>query len=309
MMQSSSRQRLTRRLRRLTAGCFTLLAVLWLSSATVLAQTDSTTDADTNTEAAAEVETRTLDGDFLVLGEVGIGGGFPGYQLYTLNFSFQKATLGVAFRGSWTAAGPYISVAGRYYTPIPIPVPTYVSVGAGSYGANPTFFANFGAHIPLGLDSNFRVNIEAGGAYTPILDDWTFLPTVSIGLGYTFFIDAAPIPAEELERRALEAEARNAGCTEIRDPSSDGLSEAFDNALDRELNQARAAFAGVYSGLSYSITSSDTEIDGDLAVVTKSFSATYREVLTGKTREASGTVRAKFRWYGCGWSYSGRSFS
>ena len=261
-------------------------------------------DTDEPTTGTQSEEADLSASPYLILGEFGVGGGWPGYQLYHVNIAFQRETLGVIFRGSWTGVGPYLSLAGRYYTPIPVPVPTFVSLGAGVFSDNPSVFATVGAHVPFGLQSNFRATLELGGAFTTVLDQWQFLPTASIGIGYTFFIDQAPLTQEEREQREREREARRSGCTDPTDPDTSTLGRTFSNALDRELSEAQAAYAGVYRllGRSYQIT--ERENQGDRVIWRGNWEAEIQEVLTGNVESANGSFQVTFSWNGCGWGTS-----
>ncbi len=249
------------------------------------------------------VEIKLEDSPYLVVGEVGLGGGFPGYQLYHTYFSFQKEKLGMAFKGSWTSAGPYLQASVRYYTPIPVPVPTFVSLGAGVFGKTNVLMATMGTHIPLGITSPVRVTIEAGGAYMNILGKDQFLPTLSLGLGYTFFIDAEPISKDELARQDAEKIAERSGCTNPTEPDSSLVGRAISNIIASELDQARAAYAGVYELISYNEKLKET-VNGDKAHISGTFTAKVKEVLSGNIIDAKGSVEADLFWTGCSWALS-----
>ena len=251
-----------------------------------------------------EPEETTFDSPYLVVGELGLGGGFPGFQLYNTYFSFQKEKFGLAFKGSWTAVGPYIQASARYYTPIPVPVPTFVSVGVGSFGKTATFMATLGTHIPLGITSPIRFTIEAGANYMNILGKDQVLPTVSLGVGYTFFIDAEPISKEELAQQEAQKRAEQAGCTNPTEPDAGAVSQALSEIIDSELDQARAAYAGTYELISYT-KNLNTNVDGDKAHVSGTFTAKVKEVLSGKISEYPGSIDADLLWTGCSWSLSG----
>ena len=167
---------------------------------------DTTQDTSTDTTVIS-------DSPYLVINEIGVGAGYPLYQVYHLHYAFQKDVFGVAFRGSYTGEGLFLSLAGRYYTPLPIPVPTFVSAGVGIAGSNPTISATFGLHAPLGLDSNFRATLEAGVAY---VGGTGIQPVATLGVGYVFYVDTAPISEEEKRRRELE-KLRAFNCTEPTD--------------------------------------------------------------------------------------------
>lgn len=244
-----------------------------------------------------------FDSPYLVVGELGLGGGFPGFQLYNTYFSFQKEKIGLAFKGSWTAVGPYLQVSARYYTPIPVPVPTFVSIGAGGYGKTAAYMATIGTHIPLGITSPIRLTIEAGVNYMNLFGNDQILPTVSLGVGYSFFIDAEPVSKEELAEQESERRAELSGCTDPKEPDSSKVGQALSDIIDSELNQARAAYAGVYELLSYSKQLS-TSVDGNKAHVSGTFTAKLKEVLSGNISEYNGSIDADLTWTGCAWSLS-----
>ncbi len=248
---------------------------------------------------SAEGETKVLsDSPYLVINEIGFGVGYPTYQLYHLHYAFQKDVFGVAFRGSYTGEGLYLSLAGRYYTPLPIPVPTFVSVGAGIAGSDPTLFATFGLHAPLGLDSNFRATLEAGVAY---VGSTGIQPVVSLGVGYVFYVDTAPITEEEKRRRELE-QLRAFNCTESSEPDPEQLEDAFDKAIENYLEQARAQYAGTYSNLEYNINIRKQEVNGLEATIEAFVSGSVTVKATGNREGANGTITAFFGWNGCSWS-------
>ena len=250
---------------------------------------------------SVDTEETIFDSPYLVVGEVGLGGGFPGFQLYNTYFSFQKEKIGLAFKGSWTAVGPYIQASARYYTPIPVPVPTFVSAGVGNFGKTTTFMATVGAHIPLAIASPIRLTIEAGANYMNILGKDQILPTVSLGVGYSFFIDAEPLSKEELAQQEVEKRAEQAGCTNPKQPDSSIVGQALSDIIDGELNQARAAYAGTYELISYT-KNLKTEVAGNIAHVSGTFTAKVKEVLSGKISEYDGSIDADLTWTGCAWT-------
>lgn len=262
-----------------------------------LALTQATTDAQLDT---ARVEAQS---QHLVLAELGFGGGWPGYQLYSLNVALQREQFGVALRGALTEVGPFVALAGRYYLPLDF-VPTFVSVGLGYFDTAPVISATVGANIPLGFGSPWRVTLEAGGAVTTLLGQRRILPTVSASVGYSFFIDQPPITAEEYQRRRDEDIAARAGCRERLPPDGNTLGPSISAAIEREAARARVAFPGYnVSDLSYSY---DTSIEGDSAYLSGSWSAT---VITpsGNASASSGTIEARFVWTGCSWSLASYS--
>ncbi len=252
----------------------------------------------------AEAASQANEGRYLVVNELGFGVGYPTYQLYHVYYSFQREQFGVAFKGSYTAGdGIYIGVAGRYYTPIPIPVPTFVSLGAGITGEGATVSATFGAHIPFGLDTNWRATLEGGIAY---VGGQGIRPVASLGVGYVFYVDAAPLSEAEVKRRELLS-LGNCGENQLTTPDASTLDAAFDRSVQNWIDERRAQYAGVYTSLQYNIDVNDTSFSesGDEATVSANFSGSIREVSSGNELSASGTVDARFGWTGCSWRVLG----
>jgi hypothetical protein len=264
----------------------TLISVAFLMCSLILSQEDSSE------------ETVVSERSYLVINEIGLGAGYPTYQLYHLHYAFQSDVFGVAFRGSYTGQGLYLSLAGRYYTPLPIPVPTFVSAGAGIAGSNPTISATFGLHAPLGLDSNFRATLEAGVAY---VGGTGIQPVATLGVGYVFYVDATPISEEEKRRRELER-LRAFNCTEPTDPDPTQLEDALDAAIDDFIEKARAQYAGTYSNLEYNKQIRKTEVNGVEATMEVYVSGSVTVKATGNKESANGTITAYFGWNGCSWS-------
>ena len=269
-----------------------LLLVAFL---TIFANFGLSQDSTKDTE-----DTKVLsDSPYLVINEIGLGAGYPLYQVYHLHYAFQKDVFGVAFRGSYTTEGLFLSLAGRYYTPLPIPVPTFVSVGAGIAGSNPTLAATFGLHAPLGLDGNFRATLEAGVAY---VGGTGIQPVATLGIGYVFYVDTAPISEEEKRRRELER-LRAFNCTEPTDvPDPTQLEDAFDKAVEDFLEKARAQYAGTYSDLQYDVDIKEQTVNGLEATIEASVSGSVRVKASGNREGARGTITAHFGWNGCSWS-------
>ncbi len=280
---------------KLLTNLFVLIA---LSLSLTLAQDRTTIEADT---AAIDELSR-----YLILGEVGIGGGWPGYQLYHVHTAFKSNDFGVVFRASWTGSGPHLMLAGRYYPPIGLPVPAFVSAGVGLAGAGPVFSTTVGTNVPLGLGNPFRITLEAGGAYTTASGQGQFLPTIAVGVGYSFFIDQAPISDEERALRRAEEEARRAGCFDPAEPDPSKLGNVISRAIERELAEARVSFPG-YSlrNLSYSY---DTDIDGNIARISGRWDATVVEP-GGRESSGSGSILATLSWNGCEWTLISYSFN
>lgn len=236
----------------------------------------------------------------LALGSFGVSGGWPGYQLYALNTSVQYDIFGLAARGSYTAAGPYVSLAGRVYLPIPIPVPTYASLGGGFFASDPVLFASLGGHVPL--SDNLRLDIEAGATRTVVFDRAQLLPYASVGISYVFTFDPAEhSSSRNLTPRSSLSEPESTVCTEPREPDEESLRAAVGRRLRQFVAQARVTYAGVYRNLNYSYSITSLSIRGDRGSARIRYSGSVVEVATGRRHEGSGTASGEFRWDGCSW--------
>lgn len=264
-----------------------LICLLCLAACLCAAQQEGTIDP-------ARVRAQSQQ---LVLGEVGLGLGWPGYQLVHLNLALQRERFGVALRGAITEVGPYVALAGRYYLPLDF-APTFVSAGLGYFGNAPLVTAGLGVTIPFGIGSPWRLTLEGGAAVTTLLGERRVLPSVSAAIGYSFFIDQPPISAEAQQRRQEQALAAEAGCAVITPPDSSLLGESIAAALEREAAQARVAFPGYDArDVSYSY---ETTIDGNTAYLRGSWSATVIAP-GGRASPSSGTIEAQLVWTGCSW--------
>lgn len=244
--------------------------------------------------------------DYAVLIEPGLGLGWPGYQLYHAYAAFQKDAFGLVFRGSWTELGPFVSLAARYYTPIPIPLPTFVSAGAGVFGGVATPFASAGLQLPF-LDSGARLTLELGASYQQLLGEGRVLPFVSLGLGYAFFVEAPPVSAEARAEREL-ARQRPAGCSP-REPDASGLSAVFRAVVSRKIAEAKVTYAGTYRDPEYRYAIASVSVEGSQATVTAEWEGAVTQIANGERITGSGTLEAEFVWNGCGWSLLGYTFA
>jgi hypothetical protein len=283
---------------------FALLPCLLLAGA-VLAQDGQQPAVASQTEVLTQTgaqeqpasESGTGEGD-VALGSFGISAGFPGYQVVAVSAAVQYRSFGLATRGSFTAAGPYLGLAVRGYPPIPSPVPLFVSAGMGFYGDSRALELTAGAHVPIA--ENFRLNLEAGAARVTTLGEAQWLPVISAGVSYAVpFIPSEVAPAtagSTLRRTTSGAMDCNAP------PSRDSLESAFRRTLQRFIANGRATYAGTYTDLSYDYSITDVTMSGNDGSVSISYSGSVRTILGGQTESASGTASASFRWNGCSWS-------
>lgn len=249
---------------------------------------------------------REPQADHAVLLDVGLGVGWPGYQLYHAHFGLQRDAFGVVFRGSWTEVGPYLSLAGRYYTPLPLPLPTFVSAGAGVFGGAAVPFATLGAHVPF-FEDNARLTLELGASYQTVLGRGQVLPFVTLGLGYVFVVDAAPISARERAERERER-LQPASCTP-RGPDASALRRTFREVVRREVAEAKVTYAGVYRDPHYSYEITGVTVEGNEGAVTADWRAEATQIAGGERISGSGSLDAEFVWNGCAWALRAYRFS
>lgn len=212
----------------------------------------------------------------------------------------QVEAFGLVLRGSYTPLGPYLGLAVRYYLPIPIPVPTFLSLEGGVFNQRPVIALTAGGHVPLG--HNVRLDLEGGVSRVELLGEARLMPSVTIGLSYTFIFNLEPMArdvAPEGERDAGSPPGPH--CPEPREPDRAALSEAFQRAVRNFLAEARVVYAGTYRDLEYSYQIVNLEVSGTTGHVLAEYEGSVREIISGNRVSASGTVSATFSWDGCRW--------
>jgi hypothetical protein len=288
-----------------TLFCSPLLFTLCLLMGSAAAQEADVTPAVPESGIHAErigIEGTEVTGtdtdDEVLLGSFGLSTGFPGYQQLAVSAGVQYRFVGLALKGGYTAAGPYLGFALRAYPPIPGPVPLFVSTGLGFYGDSTAFELTAGGHVPIA--ENFRVNIEAGASRVTAFGDSQWLPFVSAGISYVvpFIPDA-----QSAQRSSQGLRSTAAGRSDCGLPPDEGaLTSAFSRTLTRFIANGRATYAGTYTDLDYSYRIIDVSVSGDSGSVTIEYEGSVRTILGGHVEQASGTASASFHWNGCGWS-------
>jgi hypothetical protein len=279
---------------RLSTSAAALLISLLLAG-TTLAQDEAASAAG---PLLPTVSSADADIEEVALGSFGLSAGFPGYQMIAASAGVQYRSLGVAVKGSFTAAGPYLGLAVRGYPPIPGPVPLYLGVGAGFYGESTALELTAGGHIPIA--ENFRLNLEAGASRVSSFGETQWLPVVSAGISYVVpFLPSEVTPGSpgSTLRRTVSG-SRNCG----GEPDEEALVSAFSRTLQRFIANGRATYAGTYTDLNYDYRITDVAMDGNDGSVTIEYSGSVRTILGGATESAAGTASASFRWNGCSWS-------
>ena len=281
-----------------------LLASLLLSL--LLAGNAYAQEAAVGARPAREVGEETAETP-LGLAAFGVSAGFPAYQAYALNASVQYRFVGLAARATWTPhAGVYGSLALRGYPPIPgSPVPVFLQAGFGAHLAGGTPFVAAGAHVPL--SRHLRIDIEAGAASVPLLDQRQIVPYLSLATSYAFSFDASYALSTRREERREEARermiARGVDCG--LEPDGSLVGAAVSATVSGFLRDARATYGSLYTNLSYSYDIEEIEVDGDRAYARISYEGSVTEIASGKQISASGSASARFRWNGCSWSRTG----
>lgn len=241
----------------------------------------------------------------------GVAGGFPGYQTGTALASVQYRFVGAALRVGYGTAGVQASIDARGYAPVPIPVPLYGAVGLNLYGSRVAYHGAVGAHVPL--DLRWRLDLEAGVAWAPVLHERVVAPHVVIGVSYAIPFDpssfAAAEPGGGSSPSGFEVgDAR--GCPAPSDPdtSAGAIASAVARVVDTFLSDAQAVYGSVYTDVRYGWDVVGVSVDGTRARVEIVYRGSVREVATGERISAEGVAHATFVWTGCRWSSTGVSY-
>jgi hypothetical protein len=234
----------------------------------------------------------------------GVAFGFPAYRTAGLGASLQAGAFGAAVRAAWGSAGIAVGLQARAYPPVPWPVPTYVAAGADLYGGSVAPHLAVGAHVPLA--ERWRLDVEGGVAWPPLLDARPLAPYLSLGVGYAFALTIAPststVPAP-VAAGAGTAEACLAG-----PPDAALLNAAVDATVRRFVADATATYGSLYRGLDYRVRVVERDVQGDQARLEVAYEGSVVERATGRTIEASGTAEVTFQWRGCGWVRTGLTY-
>lgn len=80
------------------------------------------------------------------------------------------------------------------------------------------------------------------------------------------------------------------------------LEEAFTTIAENLLRIARLSYRMTYDDVAYDYSVTRAEVTDDVGTVDARYSASARELATGETVQASGTLRATLDWVGCRWT-------
>ncbi len=231
------------------------------------------------------------------LASFGVSAGFPSYQTVAASASLQSSAFALAARAGYgPGAGASIGVTLRGYPPIPgTPVPVWIGAGATATAATVVPHVALGAHVPVAR--RWRLDVEAGGAWSRLGVERSWVPHLAVGASYAFAVEIAP---RDTRDGTGSVGGRGASCTpRPADPAL--LGAALSRAERSFLNDARATYGSLYRGLRYSLDVVDRDVRGDEATIEVRYQGSVVEIATGDRNEASGRATVSFRWDGCGW--------
>lgn len=233
---------------------------------------------------------------------VGLATGFPTYQAATVAIGAQMEFVGLQLKGGYTAAGAYFGAQVRGYPPFPVPVPVYFGVGGGVYGSNNSFHIAVGTHIPV--TEHIRIDLEAGMANVPLLNERTWAPHIAAGVSYTIAVEtgtASSGAASATGAATRESMPASVGSCEPEESNLTQVPSVVQATIDDMILSARATYGSTYTDLQYSYSITDVAADGDAADVTINYSGSVRNRLNGQVESASGEAGVALSWTGCHW--------
>lgn len=232
----------------------------------------------------------------------GVQFGFPAYRTASASASLQARFVGFAVRAGGGPGGVTFGLQARAYPPIPIPLPIYVAGGVDLYAGRIAPHVALGMHVPLG--GGWRIDVEAGAAWTPLLDEVRVAPLLAVGASYAIpFV--LPTGGGGVAATGTAGERATGPTCEPRPPDLGALDAALAATVRRFVADAVATYGSVYRDLRYRTSVVDRRVEGERATLTVAYSGSVVEILTGRVVEASGEAEADFRWDGCRWRRTG----
>jgi hypothetical protein len=232
----------------------------------------------------------------------GVQFGFPSYRTASVSASMQARFVGFAVRVGGGPGGVAVGLQARAYPPIPIPLPIYLAGGVDLYAGRVAPHAALGAHVPLG--GGWRIDVEAGAAWTPLLDEIRVTPLLGVGASYAIPLRLPTGGAVPAATGAVGEREVGATC-EPRAPDLAALDAALAASVRRFVDDAVATYGSVYRNLRYRTFVVDRRVEGDRATLTVAYAGSVVEIVTGQAVEASGEAEVDFRWDGCRWRRTG----
>lgn len=233
---------------------------------------------------------------------VGVHGGLPGYRNVGVGAAVKADQFGVALRGGWGTVGASFGAQGRWYPPVPAPLPFYVGLGVDAYAGNATPHAVLGAHVPL--SRAWRFDLEGGVARATLAGNTVWAPHVSAGVAYAFTFDlGASEPGEGDAGVSSGPSARGPGGArcEPGPPDPGALDAAVGAAVQSFVRDGVALYGNAYRDLRYRYAIERRDLVGDDATVDVRYSGSARAVVGGEVVQAAGVAQARFTWNGCTW--------
>jgi hypothetical protein len=233
----------------------------------------------------------------------GVQFGFPSYRTASVSVSLQARFVGFAVRAGVGPGGVAVGLQARAYPPIPIPLPIYVVGGVDLYAGRVAPHVALGVHVPLG--GGWRIDVEAGAAWTPLLDEIRVTPLLGVGASYALPL-GLPAGGDGAVTAMGAASERAAGPTcEPGPPDLAALDAALAATVRRFVADAVATYGSVYRDLRYRTPVVARRVEGDRATLTVAYAGSVVEILTRQLVEASGEAEVDFRWDGCRWRRTG----
>jgi hypothetical protein len=283
---------------------FLVFALPWaLAQGSAEAATDPAVESAA--EGAAAATAADLAGEEVRVTEVpavasfGVVFGFPAYRTAGATASVQAGAVGAAAHVAWGTAGLAVGLQARAYPPVPWPLPTYLAAGADFYAGRITPHVAVGAHVPIA--ERWRLDLEGGVAWTPLLDARQMAPYASAGVSYAVAVGLAPSSSTASADAAPDGRPAVGRCVP-GDPDPAQLDAAIDATVRRFVADATATYGSVYRDLRYRVRVVERDVDGPLATVVVAYEGSVVERLTGREIDASGTAEIDFRWGGCAWA-------
>ena len=274
-----------------------LLALAWAAS-WASAQGPSTGGAP-----AAEPEIAGVGPDTVpAVASFGVQFGFPAYRTAGVSAGLQARFVGVAVHAGGGPGGVAFGLEARAYPPVPVPLPLYLAGGVDLYAGRTAPYVALGAHLPIG--GGWRLDVAAGVAWTPLLDEVQIAPLVAVGTSYAVPLELSAADAAPTAPAAVAGRAGGPAC-DPGPPDPSALDAALAATVRRFVADAVAAYGSVYRDLSYRTSVASRRLEGDRATLTVRYAGSVVEILTGRRVEASGEAEVDFRWDGCRWRRSG----
>ena len=268
-----------------------LLALALLAAPWAMAQPEAVAGGTEGTEAGFLVADTVP-----AVASFGVQFGFPAYRTASVSVSLQARFAGFAVRAGGGPGGVTFGLQARAYPPIPIPLPVYLAGGVDLYAGRVAPHLALGLHVPLG--GRWRIDVEVGAAWTPLLDEVRVAPLLGVGASYAVPFglpvgDGAPVATAAVDER-VSGPTCEAGAPDLA-----ALDAAVAATVRRFVADAVATYGSVYRDLRYRTSVVDRRVDGERATLTVAYSGSVVEILTGRV------VEADFSWDGCRWRRTG----